>query len=135
MGVLLLVTNGWSQEMKTSQLLSREVPKSATMEIVLLKAPGIDDEGSQWEIACEFRITNEAANEAAFFEARKQGKQEIRVGELIKDADLKKPLRSPENHKFVIEVPLTWVSRLTPNRKQHWRRRESGLIFAARSSR
>ena len=80
------------------------------MEIVLLKAPGIDDEGSQWEIAYEFRITNEAANEAAFFEARKQGKPqgtEVRVGELIKEADLKKTLRPPENHKFVFEIPFS----------------------------
>lgn len=93
--------------MKTSQLPAREVPKSATVEIVLLKAPGIDDAGSHWEMAYEFRISNEAANEAAFFEARKQGKPEARVGELIKDADLKKTLRSSENHKFVIDIPLS----------------------------
>lgn len=89
---------------------SQEVPKSATVEIVLLSAPGIDDEGSKWEIAYEFRIINEAANEAAFFEARKQGKPqgtEVRVGELIKEADVKKPLRSPENHKFVFQIPFS----------------------------
>lgn len=80
------------------------------MEIVLLTAPGIDDEGSKWEIAYEFRITNAAANEAAFFEARKRGKPqgtEVRVGELIKEADLKKTLRPPENHKFVFEIPFS----------------------------
>ena len=105
--LLLLVTNGLSQELKSGQLPSQEIPKAATVEIVLLTAPGIDDEGSKWEIAYEFRITNEAANEAAYFEARKQGKPEGRVGELIKEADLKKPLRSPENHKFVFEIPFS----------------------------
>ena len=89
---------------------SQEVPKAATIEIVLLRAPGIDDEGSQWEIAYEFRITNEADNEAAFFAARKQGKPqatEVRVGELIKEASVRKPFRSPENHKFVLEIPFS----------------------------
>jgi hypothetical protein len=106
-GILLFVTNDPSQELKSGQLPAREVPKAAIVEIVLLKAPGIDDKGSRWEIAYEFRVTNEAANEAAFFEARRQGKPEGRVGELIKDADVSKPLRSPENHKFVFEIPLS----------------------------
>lgn len=106
-GVLLLVTSGLTQEFKSGQLPSHKAPKAATIEVVLLKAPGIDDEGSQWEIAYEFRIVNEAANETAYFEARKQGKPEGRVGELIKDADVRKPLRSPENHKFVFEIPFS----------------------------
>jgi hypothetical protein len=97
-GIVLLVTNGLSQELKSGQLPSQQVPKAATVEIVLLNAPGIDDEGSQWEIAYEFRITNEAASEATFFEARKQGKPQgtkVRVGELIKEADVKKPPSAP----------------------------------------
>lgn len=107
-GVLLLVTNGLSQE-SSGQLPSQEVPKAATIEIVLLTGPGVNDEGSKWEIAYEFRITNEAANEAAFFEARKQGKPqgtEARVGELIKAGDVKQLLRSAENHKFVLQIPF-----------------------------
>jgi hypothetical protein len=91
-------------------LPSREVPKAAIVEIVLLRAPGIDDEGSQWEIAYELRMTTAAASEAAYFEARKRGKSQgadARVGELIKAADLRKPLRSPENHKFVFQIPLS----------------------------
>jgi hypothetical protein len=103
-GVLLL---GTPQRFKSGQLPSNEIPKSATVEIVLLSAPGIDDKGSQWEIAYEFRITNEAANEAAYFEARKQGKPEVRVGELIKEGDFKKTLRPPENHRFVFEIPFS----------------------------
>ena len=104
--ILLLVTNGLSQESKSGQLPSQQVPKSATIEIVLLKAPGIDDEGSRWEIAYEFRLSNEAA----IFEAHKQEKSqgaEVRVGELIKEADGKKSLRPPENHKFVFEIPFS----------------------------
>lgn len=109
-GVILLVTNGRSHEVKPAQLPSQQVPTAATIEIVLLTAPGINDEGSQWEIAYEFRITNEAANEAAFFAARRQGKPqgtEVRVGELIKEAAVRKPLRSPENHKFVFEIAFS----------------------------
>jgi hypothetical protein len=83
------------------------IPTAATVEVVLLTAPGIDDAGSKWEIAYELRIINEAANEAAYFEARKLGKPKVRVGELIKEADVRKPLGSPENHKFVIEIPFS----------------------------
>lgn len=106
MGVILLVTNGLSQELKSGQLPSQEVPKVATVEIVLLTAPGINDEGSKWEIAYEFRI----ANEGALWEARKQEKSqgtEARVGELIKEGDVKKNLRSPENRKLVFQIPLS----------------------------
>jgi hypothetical protein len=105
-GVLLLAGNTLPQKLK-SQPPAPKIPTAATIEIVLLTAPGINDEGSKWEIAYELRIINEAANEAAFFAARKQGKPEGRVGELIKEADIRKPLRPPENHKFVFEIPLS----------------------------
>jgi hypothetical protein len=104
--VLLLASNNLPQKLK-GQPPAQKIPTAATIEIVLLTAPGIDDEGSKWEIAYEFRITNEAAIEAAYFAARKQGKPEGRVGELIQQADVRKPLRSPENHKFVFEIPLS----------------------------
>ena len=110
LGILLLVTNDLSQQLKSRTMPSREVPRAAIIEIVLLRAPGIDDKASQWEIAYELRITNEAANEAAYFAARKQGKSQgddARFGELIKAADLRKPLGSPENHKFVFQIPLS----------------------------
>jgi hypothetical protein len=102
----LFVTNSLSQELKSGQSPSQEVPKAATVEVVLLSAPGINDEGSQWEIAYEFRITNEAA----LWEAHKQEKSqgvEVRVGELIREADVKKNVRSPENHKFVFQIPFS----------------------------
>jgi hypothetical protein len=105
-GVLLLAGNTLPQKPK-GQPPAPKIPTAATIEIVLLTAPGIDDEGSKWEIAYELRIINEGANEAAYFEARKQGKPEVRVGELIKEADVRKPLRPPENHKFVFEIPLS----------------------------
>jgi hypothetical protein len=106
-GVLLLLNNVLSQELKSGQLPPPQVPKAATIEIVLLSAPGLDDDASKWEIAYEFRIINEAADEAAYFENRKQGKPEARVGELINEADLKKPLRPSENHSFVFEIPFS----------------------------
>ena len=105
-GVLLLAGNTLPQKLK-GQPPAPKIPTAATIEIVLFTAPGIDDEGSKWEIAYEFRITNEADIEAAYFAARKQGKPEGRVGELIKEADVGKPLRSSENHKFVFEIPLS----------------------------
>lgn len=108
--VLLLVTNGLPQTFKDGKLSAPEIPKAATIEIILLTAPGIDAEGSRWEIAYEFRIINEAAYEAAYFEARKQGKSEgigRRVGELIREADVKQLLRPAENHKFVLQIPFS----------------------------
>jgi hypothetical protein len=105
-GVLLLAGNALPQKPK-GQPPAPEIPTAATIEIVLLTSPGINDEGSQWEIAYEFRVSNEAAIEAAYFEARKQGKPQGRVGELIKEADVKTPLHSRANHKFVFEIPLS----------------------------
>ena len=104
-GMLLLVCNSMAQNQKSGP--PQRIPTAATVEIVLLTAPGIDDEGSKWEIAYEFRIINEAANETAYFAARKQGKPEGRIGELIKEADVGKPLRSAENHKFVFAIPFS----------------------------
>jgi hypothetical protein len=104
--VLLLAGNSLPQTLK-GQTPAPNIPTAVTIEIVLLTAPGIDDEGSQWEIAYELRITNEAANEVAYFAARRQGKPKGRVGELIKEANVRKPLRPPENHKFVFEIPFS----------------------------
>jgi hypothetical protein len=83
------------------------IPRAATVEIVLLKAPGINDEGSRWEIAYEFRIINQADD----WQAWKQGKFKAgggeRVGELIKEGSVKETLRSPANRKVVFKIPFS----------------------------
>ena len=80
-------------------------PKSALVEIVLVKAPGLDDEGSMWEISYEFRL----ANEITLWQKRndlKAGSQQ-RVGELIKEGAAKGVLRSPASRKFVFTIPFS----------------------------
>ena len=47
--VLALGVNVFSQTTKGNEI-APEVPKSATVEIILSDAPGINDEGSRWEI-------------------------------------------------------------------------------------
>lgn len=90
----------------TALPISQEIPKMAVVEITLLRAPGINDGGSRWEIAYEFRI----ASEAALWEAGKQGKfkagSEERVGELIKGGGVKKMFRSPDNRRVVFQIPF-----------------------------
>lgn len=101
--VLPLVTHGVSRIQGQSAL--EEVPKAATVEVYLLKAPGIDDDRSRWEIAYEFRI----ANDKTIFDERKkltEGSGE-RVGELIKEGAIKQPLKSAENRKAVFQVPFS----------------------------
>jgi len=82
-----------------------QVPRSAIVEILLLKAPGLNVTGSKWEIAYEFRITNEISlwTERAKFD----GKSEERVGDLIKQATVKNSLESPPGQKLRLEIPFT----------------------------
>jgi hypothetical protein len=101
--VLLLLTQCVSTI--NGQSAPLEVPKAATVEVSLLKAPGIDDEGSRWEIAYEFRI----ANDKTMFDERKkmfEGSAE-RVGELIKEGSIKRSLRSPEGRRVVFQIPFS----------------------------
>ena len=83
----------------------REVPRSATVEILLLKAPGLNVAGSKWEVAYEFRITNETS---LWTEREKfKGKSKERVGDLLKQATVKNSLESPQGQKLVLEIPFT----------------------------
>ncbi|HSS21758.1 MAG TPA: hypothetical protein VLL54_16920 [Pyrinomonadaceae bacterium] len=104
--ILFLGTSSVAGEGASFQT-SQEIPKTATVEIILLAAPGIDEQGSSWEIAYEFCI----ANQAALYEAWKQGKfadgGQERVGELIKESNIKKMLLSPENRKISFQIPLS----------------------------
>jgi hypothetical protein len=87
--------------------VSQEIPKTATVEIVLLRAPGISDEGSRWEIAYEFRIADQATRWQAWKQRKLKTGSGERVGELIKEGVVKKTLRSQENRKVLFRIPLS----------------------------
>ncbi|SRR6266404_419519 len=83
----------------------RDVPRSAIVEIFLLKAPGLNVIGSKWEVAYEFRITNEAA---LWTEREKfKGTSNERVGDLLKQATAKNSLESIRGQKVLLEIPFT----------------------------
>jgi hypothetical protein len=106
-GLLLLVAVSARGNLDAGLAVSQEIPKTATVEIILLTAPGIDNVESHWEIAYEFRI----ATEAMLWQAWKQGNlrsgNQERVGELIKEDTFKEMLRSPENRKAIFRIPLS----------------------------
>ena len=105
--VLFLAASSSSGNPGVCMPFLKGVPKAATVEIILLKAPGLNDARSQWEIAYDFRI----ANEAALWGARKQKKSSDeslqRIGDLIKEGAIKESLRSPANRKIVFRIPFS----------------------------
>lgn len=83
----------------------RQVPRSALVEILLLKAPGLNVAGSKWEIAYEFRITNALTLWTEREKFKDTSKE--RVGDLIRESIVKKPLQAPENRKIAFQIPLS----------------------------
>jgi len=98
-----IVPDNLAATMKTSQ----EIPKFATVKIILLKAPGVDDEKSWWGIAYQFRIINQANDWQAWKQGKFKAESEERVGELIKEGAAKATLRSAANREFVFHIPLS----------------------------
>jgi hypothetical protein len=105
--ILFLAIGSAPGKLRASVPVSQEIPKAATVEIILLKAPGINDEGSRWEIAYEFRIINQAAEWQAWKEGKFKAESRERVGELIKEGTIKETLRSPANRKVVLKIPFS----------------------------
>lgn len=105
--ILFLVGGSVSGKVGAGPPVSQEVPKTATVEIILLKAPGINDKGSRWEITYEFRIANQTTLWEAWKQRKLKGGSEERVGELIKEGTVKRMLRSPENRKVLFQIPLS----------------------------
>lgn len=103
--ILFLVVAVSPANQRASARTSQIVPKAATVKIVLLRAPGINDVGSRWEIAYELRI----ANEATLWNSRKDLKagSEKRIGELIKEDAVKKQLQPPANRVMVFKIPFS----------------------------
>jgi hypothetical protein len=83
------------------------VPRLASVEVSLLKAPGLNMRDSRWEIAYEFRITNEIGLWEATQRRRLNGPGEKRIGALIKEGSVAHLLTSPADHKFVLQIPFT----------------------------
>lgn len=94
-----------------------QVPRSATVEMLLLKAPGLNRRNSKWEIAYELRITNEIGIWEASKRRRLKGTGEERIGELINQGTFAKSLESPTGQKLVLQIPFT-AAALEKLRKQ-----------------
>jgi len=84
-----------------------QVPRSATVQILLLKAPGLNMRNSKWEIAYEFRITNEMSLWEAAKRRRLNGSGEERIGNLIKQGTFAKSLESQTGQELVLQIPFT----------------------------
>ncbi|MGZ5435824.1 MAG: hypothetical protein ACXWID_13800 [Pyrinomonadaceae bacterium] len=103
--VLLLAVAMPAGVLRAGVPASNEPPKAASVQIILVKAPGIDDEGSRWEISYEFRI----ANEITLWQSRKDFKagSQKRVGELIKEGAIKESLRPAAKRRIVFQIPFS----------------------------
>ena len=104
---LFLATGNFSGEQGAAVPISQDVPKTATVEIVLLVAPGINEEESRWEITYELRIANQLTLWEAWKQRQLNGQSEQRLGELIKQGSVKKMLRTAENRRVVLQIPLS----------------------------
>lgn len=103
--VSFLISGGLSlTAAKNSQALQK-VPRSATVAIRLLKAPGLNLPSSRWEAACEFRMIPES-NLWSEREKLKEGSTE-RAGDLVKKATLAKSLGSSAGQTLLLEIPFT----------------------------
>jgi hypothetical protein len=77
------------------------VPTLATVELTIT-TPGMDQQGSRWEINYEFGI----ATDALLFEAHKKHAGGL-PGELLKQGSIKEPLQPAEHRKVTLRFPLS----------------------------
>jgi hypothetical protein len=105
--VLFLAAAGAPTDSPLSARTSQVIPRAATVKIILLKAPGLNDEGSRWEIAYEFRIINQADEWQAWKQGKFKAGSRERVGELIKEGGGKATLRSPKNREVIFYIPFS----------------------------
>jgi hypothetical protein len=76
-------------------------PASVTVEIVLADAPGINVDDSRWEINYELSMVTHELLIASI-----KGKEEEPRGDLIKQGSFKSSLKSIENRKVSLTIPL-----------------------------
>jgi hypothetical protein len=105
--ILFLAVSSAPDNLRASMKAFKEIPKVATVEIILVKAPGINDEGSRWEIAYEFRIINQADEWQAWKQGKFKGGSTERTGELIKEGTIKGTLQSPANRQIILKIPFS----------------------------
>ena len=98
--MLVLHSAAAAQSEKVSNT-ARSIPTSATIEIVLVDAPGINDEASRWEINYKFGMVTDAL----LIEAHKRGDDD-RIADLIKQGSITQTLRPMENRKVTLQFPL-----------------------------
>ena len=102
--LMLLVLGSLPRMVVAGQVSPRQAPRSATVKILLLKAPGLNVTGSKWKIDYEFRITNEAS---LWTEREKvNDPSKGRVGDLLKQATVKNSLESARGQKLLLEIPF-----------------------------
>lgn len=92
---------------KASLRLSQTVPTSAVIDFVLSEAPGLSTRKSKWEISYELRLSNEAELWDARKREKASGVGEVRTGELLKTASIKKSLESADSRRIHIAVPFS----------------------------
>lgn len=105
--ILFLAVGSVPGKLRASMKASQEIPKTATVKVVLLNAPGINDEGSRWEIAYELRLANEITLWKAWKQGQVDGGSEQRVGDFIKEGVFRQSLRSPKNREAVFHIPFS----------------------------
>jgi hypothetical protein len=105
--ILLLAISSVPSKLRARMKASQEVPKTATVKVILTTAPGISDKGSYWEMAYEFRLTNEITLWNVWKQRQTNGGSEQRVGDLIKEGVFRESLRSPKNREAIFHIPLS----------------------------
>lgn len=111
--------------------VSQKIPKEAIVKIILLKAPGINDEGSRWGIAYQFRIINQADDWLAWKQGKFKGGTGERVGELIKEGGVKRSLQAPDDRTVVFHVPFSAeIQKRLENQPREWIKITPGHITA-----
>jgi hypothetical protein len=102
--VLLLSARGPAPVAATRSRTLQKVPRSATVAVHLLKAPGLNLSGSRWEIAYELRMLPESR---LFQERAKLNESSTEhAGDLIKKATLAKSLASSTGQTLLLNVPF-----------------------------
>jgi hypothetical protein len=102
--VVFLISRGPLPVAGTNSRPLQKVPRSATVMIRLLKAPGLNLPGSKWEIAYELRMLPESR---IFQERAKLNESSTEhAGDLIKKATLAKSLDSSIGQTLLLEIPF-----------------------------
>lgn len=106
--LLLLAISRWpSQAALPRSPASQSIPQSAAVTIRLLKAPGLNLPGSNWQIDYEFRITNEIGVWQAAKKGQLRDETRERVGDLVKQGAARNSLESVKGQTLVLKIPFT----------------------------